>query len=94
MANSIDENCRYNMIVRVGYILLIICVCVQCDYDETAKTHVGKFNEMNKVLNYSFFLVLAIVGGGIGGISTAYWLKYYLNDSVAITIYESKQVCY
>jgi protoporphyrinogen oxidase len=33
------------------------------------------------------------VGGGIGGISTAYWLKYYLNDSVAITIYESKQVC-
>ncbi len=57
MANSIDENCRYNMIVRVGYILLIICVCVQCDYDETAKTHVGKFNQMNKVLTYSFFLV-------------------------------------
>jgi protoporphyrinogen oxidase len=40
-----------------------------------------------------FLFDLAIVGAGIGGISTAYWLKYYLNDSVAITIYESKQVC-
>jgi hypothetical protein len=40
-----------------------------------------------------FLFGLAIVGGGIGGIATAYWLKYYLNDSIAITIYESKQVC-
>jgi len=40
-----------------------------------------------------YLLFLAIVGAGIGGISTAYWLKYYLNDSVAITIYESNQVC-
>ncbi|CAF0905060.1 unnamed protein product [Rotaria sordida] len=62
------------MIVRVGYILLIICIFVQCDQDEPAKTHI------------------AIVGAGLGGISTAYWLKYYLNDSVAITIYESDQV--
>jgi hypothetical protein len=51
MANSIDGNCRYNMIVRVGYILLIICVFVQCEHDETAKIHVGEFKEMNKVLN-------------------------------------------
>lgn len=35
---------------------------------------------------------VAIVGAGIGGIATAYWLKHYLNDSIAITIYESKQV--
>jgi hypothetical protein len=42
---------------------------------------------------FIYFLGLAIVGGGIGGIATAYWLKYYLNDSIAITIYESKQVC-
>ena len=32
------------------------------------------------------------MGGGIGGMATAYWLKYYLNDSVGITIYESKDV--
>ncbi|CAF1404670.1 unnamed protein product [Adineta steineri] len=62
------------MIVYISYILLIICVIVQCNHDVTPKTHV------------------AIVGAGIGGISTAYWLKYYLNDSVAITIYESNQI--
>ncbi len=57
MANSIDGNCRYNMIVRIGYILLIICVVVQCEHDETAKTHVGMFKEMNKDSNYYLFLV-------------------------------------
>ncbi|UJR30718.1 hypothetical protein I4U23_018238 [Adineta vaga] len=58
-----------------GYIfLLIICVSVYCEHDETPKTHV------------------AIIGAGIGGVSTAYWLKHYLNHSVAITIYESNQI--
>ncbi|CAF1168096.1 unnamed protein product [Rotaria magnacalcarata] len=62
------------MIVRLGYILSILCIIVQCEHHETPKTHI------------------AIIGAGIGGIATAYWLKYYLNDSVAITIYESDQV--
>jgi len=92
MANSIGAICRYNMIVRVGCSLLIICVIVQCNNDETGKTHVGKSDEMNKKDN-SCSSGLAIVGAGIGGISTAYWLKYYLNDSIAITIYESNEVC-
>ena len=47
MANSIDAICRYNMIVRVSYILLIICVIVRCNHDETAKTHVGECDYMN-----------------------------------------------
>jgi hypothetical protein len=34
------------MIVHVGYVLLIICAFVECDYDETSKTHVGELNEM------------------------------------------------
>ncbi|CAF1145595.1 unnamed protein product [Adineta ricciae] len=34
---------------------------------------------------------VAIIGAGIGGTSAGYWLKHYLNDSVAITIYESGQ---
>lgn len=80
------------MIVHLGYILLIICVFVQCQQDETLKTHVGKFREMIKDTDYCLIFGLAIVGGGIGGIATAYWLKYYLNDSIAITIYESKEV--
>ena len=41
MAKGVDAYCRFNMIVHIGYILLIICVIVQCDYDETSKTHVG-----------------------------------------------------
>ena len=93
MVNTIDGICRYNNIVHISCILLIICGFVQSDHDETAKTHVGEFKKMNKRWNLLFLFGLAIVGGGIGGISTAYWLKYYLNDSVAITIYESKEVC-
>ncbi len=57
MANSIDGICRYNMIVQFGYILLIIFGFVQSDQDETAKTHVGKCEEMNKDLNNCFFLI-------------------------------------
>ncbi len=57
MANSIDGICRYNMIVQLGYILLIIFGFVQSDQDETAKTHVGKCEEMNKDLNNCFFLI-------------------------------------
>ncbi|CAF0806793.1 unnamed protein product [Didymodactylos carnosus] len=35
---------------------------------------------------------VAIVGSGIGGVTCAYWLKHYLNDSVSITIYETNEV--
>ena len=42
------------MIGYIGYILLIICVVVQCDHDETSKTHVGMFYEMNKEEMCSF----------------------------------------
>lgn len=38
--------CRYKMIVRLVCILSILCIFVQCDQDETPKTHVGKFDEM------------------------------------------------
>ena len=80
------------MIVRIGYIVLTICILVHCNQDETAaKPHIGKFLEMIKQWNFHIF-GLAIVGAGIGGISTAYWLKYYLNESIAITIYESNEV--
>ena len=54
MANSIDTICRYNMIVHIGYILLVICVFVQCDTDETAKTHVGKSKMMNNLIEFFF----------------------------------------
>ena len=63
------------MIVRIGYIVLTICILVHSDQNETAAK-----------------ARIAIVGAGIGGISTAYWLKYYLNESITITIYESNEV--
>ena len=38
----IDEICRYNMIVHLGFILLFSFVFVQGDQDEPAKTHIGE----------------------------------------------------
>ena len=81
------------MIVQFGYVfLLIACVSVCCGQDEKPKTHVGEcdMKRSNRIL---CFCDLAIIGAGIGGVSAGYWLKHYLNDSVAITIYESDQVC-
>ena len=42
MANSVDEICRYMMIIQFGYFLLFFSVLVHAEQDETAKTHVGK----------------------------------------------------
>ena len=82
------------MIVQFGCVfLLIACVSVRCEQDEKPKTHVGEYDvkRINRIL--CVFYDLAIIGAGIGGTSAGYWLKHYLNDSVAITIYESGQVC-
>ena len=91
MANGMNTNCRYKMIVHIGYIVLTICILVHSNQKTAAKAHIGKFLEMIEQWNFHIS-DLAIVGAGIGGISTAYWLKYYLNESIAITIYESNEV--
>ena len=79
-------------VIGVSFLLLLVCLAVQCERDDqTAKTHVGEFHRFDEDRRWPF-PSLAIVGAGIGGISTAYWLKHYLNDSIAITIYETDRV--
>jgi Mn2+/Fe2+ NRAMP family transporter len=73
-------------------VVLLLCFRLQATLDnEKPQTHIGE----SIVLPEGQLFIpssLAIVGAGIAGITTAYWLKYYLNDSVALTIYDKNEV--
>lgn len=44
------------------------------------------------ICNYYFSSYIAIIGGGIGGTSCAYFLKEIFKDSAKIDIYEGNKV--
>lgn len=93
---QIDE--KLLIVMRLDWTFFLLLIELSFDFvrttdEEPVKAHVGTSSWYVETMTTSFFLLrLAIIGAGLGGLSTAYWLKHYLNDSIAITIYENDQV--